>query len=98
MFLEIAQWIPRIIGFAIAGFCYMFMLELSTEGWGAALSHFIQGTAFLILTLLSWKWGFWGGLLYISFGIFIVIKERKGRFVVIASTTLILTGIMFIIF
>ena len=46
--MEVIQWIPRIASFGISGFCYLFVLELRTEGWKAALSHFIQGSVLLI--------------------------------------------------
>jgi len=91
----VIHWIPRAIGFGIAGFCYFFMLEgFSPEfGWKGALSHFAQGTLLLVFALIAWKWGIIGASLYVALGLYVLLKWRKAY---VIATVLGVTGLLFI--
>ena len=98
MLSQVIHWIPRVISLGMAGFCYFFMLELSSEGWQAALSHFIQGTLLLALALVSWKWGIPGGIVYIALGLYILLRLRRKTGNIVISSVLMITGLLFILF
>lgn len=95
---EIVRLILRIITFGMAGFCYLFMLEFSSEGWQAALSHFVQGTFMLILAIVSWKWNMIGGGLYVILGLFVLLKFRRSKSTLLMAMIIISTGLLLIAF
>lgn len=98
MLREVMQWIPRVIGLGMAGFCYLFMFEgFAPElSWKDAFSHFVQGSLMLILALVSWKWEKLGGSSYIALGLFVLWKFRRGRPTFVISAIVIITGLLFI--
>jgi len=59
------------------------------DGWFLALMiHLIPTYIAIILTLISWKWEFWGGILWIMTGIIVMFTTGIG---------LIITGPMIVI-
>lgn len=93
-------WIPRILGFILTGFIYLFFVDVIGEGFH--FSSFVLvasiGTLYFGLTLLSWIQPGISGILFIIIGV-LYLYFAIGRLSLFALFTLsavpIIAGLMF---
>ena len=97
-------WSPRVLCIAFALFVSLFALDVFNEGLGLwktilALSIHLIPTAFIVVVLvLSWRWEWVGGILYIAAGTFYLIEARHHPdWVVVISGALFLVGALFLL-
>ncbi|MGD0012651.1 MAG: hypothetical protein ABSE93_29425 [Terriglobia bacterium] len=97
-------WSPRVLCIAFALFVSLFALDVFNEGLGLwktilALSIHLIPTAFIVVVLvLSWRWEWVGGILYIAAGTFYLIEAgHHPDWVVVISGPLFLVGVLFLL-
>lgn len=102
----IFYWTPRIATILFALFLSLFSLDVFQEGYGffqtilALFMHLIP--VFIVLTILviSWKWEWIGGVLYIALGIvYIVMSINRFQLSVmfVIPAPVIIIGILFLV-
>jgi hypothetical protein len=97
-------WSPRVLCIAFALFLSLFALDVFSEGlswWKtilALLIHLIP-TAFIVVVLVvSWRWEWVGGILYVVLGTLYLIQARHHPdWVLIISGPLFLVGALFLL-
>jgi hypothetical protein len=97
-------WSPRVLCIAFALFLSLFALDVFNEGLGlwktilALLIHLIP-TAFIVVVLVvSWRWEWVGGILYVVLGMHYLIQARHHPdWVLIISGPLFLVGALFLL-
>ncbi len=76
---QLLYWAPRVLGILIAVFLSMFALDVFGEGkgfWGttlALLMHLIPTFILIAVLVVSWRWEWMGGILFIVLGAVYVV-------------------------
>jgi len=93
-------WTPRILSILFAVFVSLFALDVFSEGYGfwrtilALLIHLIPTWIILVLLVISWRWEWVGGILFIALGVLSIVKFCGQSNLV---TYLIMIGPLFLI-
>jgi hypothetical protein len=95
---------PRVLGILFILFLGLFSLDVFEEGYGfwgtilAFLIHNIPAFVLLIVLILSWRWEWMGGVIFIGMGAFYIIY-MWGKFPFVAYLTIsgpaFLIGLLF---
>lgn len=93
---KILFWTPRILSVLFIAFISMFALDVFSEPqWvQALLIHLIPSFILIILTVVAWKKAYLGGILYIIFGLFILIFTNFEAYIIVIPCCFI--GLLFI--
>ena len=98
------NWVPRILCILFAIGISLFALDAfdNDEGFWktllALLIHLIPTFIVIAVLLLSWRWPWVGGVIYVLLGIsYLIWSSRSGRESSIISIPLFSIGILFII-
>ncbi len=99
-------WVPRILCLLFAGFISLFALDVFAENHGfwnttrTLLMHLIPTGILLLILAVSWRWEWFGGLLFPALGVLYLVAFW-GRFhwsaYVILSGSLFLLGATFLL-
>jgi hypothetical protein len=97
-------WSPRVLCIAFALFVSLFALDVFSEGLGLwktilALSIHLIPTAFIVVVLVvSWRWEWVGGIVFIAVGVLYLINARHHpSWIVVISGPLFLVGALFLL-
>jgi len=97
-------WSPRVLCIAFALFLSLFALDVFDERlslWKTLLALFIHllPTLFVVLVLvLSWRWEWVGGILYIVAGLrYLIMALNHPDWVLIISGPLFVVGALFLL-
>ncbi len=100
----LSTWVARLASIAFAFFLSIFAVDVFSEGLGfgktffALLMHLIPSMLILLVLLISWRWEWVGGLVYILLG-FLYGYLSRNRFewtnIAIITTPLFVLGILF---
>lgn len=95
-------WITRLLGFLIAGFVYLFLIEVFSAGFqlGAFVLISFWGTLYLSMTLLSWKYPASSGIVFIISGIlylFFAIGQLTVLAIAVFSGVPLFVGVLMMI-
>jgi uncharacterized membrane protein len=97
-------WSPRVLCIAFALFVSLFALDVFNEGLGwwktiLALSIHLIPTAFIVAVLVvSWRWEWVGGILFIAVGILYLTRAwHHPSWIVVMSGPLFLVGALFLL-
>lgn len=87
-------WLPRILSILFIAFISLFALDVFGEAmWLVALlMHLIPSFIFIIITIIAWKKGMVGGIIFIILGLISLMK-----FVWIISVPTIVIGILYLV-
>jgi len=103
---SILFWTPRVFTLFFAIFLSLFALDVFNSGYPlwkipiALFMHLIPVFIILGVLLLSWKWEWVGGIVYIVLGFYYLLKMWNGRHIetlLIISLPLFILGILFLI-
>jgi len=99
-------WAPRILCLMFALFISLFSLDVFGEGYGfwktilALLMHLRPTAIILLVLVISWRWEWVGGIVYIILGLLYIVMTR-GHFAWLVylamSGPLFLIGVLFLI-
>ena len=99
-------WAPRILCILFAAFVSLFALDVFDQGYGfwatiqALLMHLIPTGIIVVVLVISWRWEWVGGVLFIVLGALYLVWSW-GRFtnltILTMSGTLWLVGVLFLI-
>ncbi len=97
-------WTPRILCILFAAFLSLFALDVFGEGhsfWNtilALLIHLAPVGGLILILLISWRWGWVGGIVFPALGVFYIVWAWR-RFpwpvYAIIAGPLFLLGILF---
>jgi hypothetical protein len=97
-------WSPRVLCIAFALFLSMFALDVFSEGLGwwktilALLIHLIPTALIVVVLVVSWRWEWVGGILYVVLGMLYLIQARHHPdWILIISGPLFLVGALFLL-
>jgi hypothetical protein len=97
-------WSPRVLCIAFALFLSMFALDVFSEGLGwwktilALLIHLIPTALIVVVLVVSWRWEWVGGILYVVLGMLYLIQARHHPdWVLIISGPVFLVGALFLL-
>lgn len=101
---QLLYWSPRVICIIFAAFTMLFSFDVFNENKGfwetaiALLMHNIPMFVMIFILIISWRWEWFGGILFSLLGFIYIIMEW-GRFpfgtYALISGPLFLTGILF---
>jgi hypothetical protein len=98
----ILLWSPRILGIAVCGFLALFSLD--AFGGGVSLFEALPGfavhvapvLALLVVVLISWRWEWVGGLVFIALAAcYAYVASDHASWVAVISGPLLLVGALF---
>jgi hypothetical protein len=103
---QLLYWTPRILGLLFAAFISMFALDVFDEHrgfWDTAVAlamHLIPTAILLVVLILSWRWEWIGGVVFLGLGALYLVKFW-GRFhwsaYAMIAGPLFLLGILFLL-
>ena len=95
------NWIPKILCILYAFFLGLFAMDVFGQATGfwatfiALLVHLIPAFLIVIILIISWRWSWVGGIVYIMLGI--AYNIRMDEKYLIISIPLFLAGILFLL-
>lgn len=96
---RLLRWTPRILGLMFAAFLSVFALDAFDGGFApwrtipALAMHLIPAAVVLVALVISWRWGWAGGLVFLALGAW-YLATSWGRFP--WSTYVVIAGPMFL--
>lgn len=101
---QLLFWIPRILTILFAGFITLFALDVFQEGiglWdamGELLVHLIPTFILIALLVMSWKWEWIVGSVFIILGLaYMIMNFDYKQWIMAISGPLLLIGILFLL-
>lgn len=101
---QLLFWIPRILTILFAGFISLFALDVFQEGmelWdaiGALLVHLIPTFILIVLLLMSWRWEWIVGSVFIILGlVYMIINFDYKQWIIAISGPMLLIGILYLL-
>jgi hypothetical protein len=114
--VKVFHWLPRILCILAIFFISIFAADAFAPGltiWqqlGAFFMHLIPSFVLIAILIISWKWEFTGGIIFIAIGLAIspflyILNHNRNHFsvgisltnVIILTFPFILTGILFLV-
>jgi len=97
-------WIPRILTILFAGFISLFALHVFQEGrgpWetiGELLVHLIPTFILIALLVMSWKWEWIVGSVFIILGLaYMIMNFDYKQWIIAISGPMLLIGILYLL-
>ncbi len=101
---SLLYWAPRVLCIAFAAFMSLFALDVFSEGYGfwqtmlALLMHLIPAAIIVVVLIVSWRWEWVGGVLFIAFGmLYLTWAWKHPDWVWFISGPLFLVGALFFV-
>jgi len=101
---QLLFWIPRILTILFAGFISLFALDVFQEGiglWnaiGELLVHLIPTFILIALLVMSWKWEWIVGSVFIILGVaYMIMNFDHKQWIIAISGPMLLIGIFYLL-
>jgi hypothetical protein len=102
---HILFWAPRILTLLFAVFISLFAFDVFDQGYSfwetvlALLIHLIPTGILLLALVLSWRWEWIGGILFIGLGVFYLVAAQGQHWLayLLISGPLFLIGALFLL-
>jgi len=101
---QLLFWIPRILTILFAGFISLFAMDVFQEGrglWetiGELLIHLIPTFILIALLLMSWKWEWIVGSVFIILGLaYMIMNFDYKQWIIAISGPMLLIGILYLL-
>ncbi len=101
---QLLFWIPRILTILFAGFISLFAMDVFQEGrglWetiGELLVHLIPTFILIALLVMSWKWEWIVGSIFIILGLaYMIMNFDYKQWIIAISGPMLLIGILYLL-
>jgi hypothetical protein len=90
-------WLPRVLSILFIGFISLFALDVFGQpNWFLAfIIHLIPSLILIILTVIAWRNELWGGILFLTIGLVLLLLSGYEALILIIPTLVI--GIFFLL-
>ncbi len=92
----IVKWTARVLSIAFIGFISLFALDaMGNPNWPVALSiHLLPSLLLTVITIIAWRWGKVGGVLFVVVWVLWFFSSRFQSYVI--SVPAIIVGSLFV--